>query len=86
MQLAKRLDLDERQVRRLQDPATSSRSRLPEIDRAIDVLDQRLEVRLVSKTPKNKGRSGAETACHRLTLPRPAAQWDFRNTSYSVLF
>jgi antitoxin HicB len=52
VQLAKRLDLDERQVRRLQDPATSSR--LPEIDRAIDALGQRLEVRLVSKTPKKK--------------------------------
>ncbi len=50
VQLAKRLDLDERQVRRLQDPAMSSR--LPEIDRAIDALGQRLEVRLVRKTPK----------------------------------
>jgi antitoxin HicB len=58
VQLAKRLGLDERQVRRLQDPATSSR--LPEIERAIDALGQRLEVRLVSKAPNKKAAAPAK--------------------------
>lgn len=45
VKLAKRLGLDERQVRRLLDPST--KSRMPEIERALAELDQALEVRVV---------------------------------------
>ncbi len=45
VKLGKRLGLDERQIRRLLDPST--KSRMPEIERALAALDQALEVRVV---------------------------------------
>ena len=45
VKLGKRLGLDERQVRRLLDPST--KSRMPELERALAALDQALEVRVV---------------------------------------
>lgn len=72
VKLGKRLGLDERQIRRLLDPGT--KSRMPEIERALAALDQALQVRVVPAPRAVKKPPAKRIAAKKVATRRPYAR------------